>query len=184
MNALTHHADAALWADCATDLATAFGKFDPANAEQYAQRAKQYGRELAEVDQYCREQIATLPESRRVLITAHDAFGYFGAAYGLEVHGLKGISTEEEKDLGRQEELQRMIIQRQIPAVFVESAVAPRVVQALVEPVRDQGYDLQLPEEPLYADALGPAGSDAESYAGMLQHNARVIVTALGRQGS
>ena len=116
-----------------------------------------------------------------MLVTAHDAFGYFGAAYGLEVHGLKGISTEEEKDLGRQEDLQRMIIERKIPAVFVESAVAPRVVQALVEPVRARGFALVLPDEPLYADALGAPDSDAATYAGMLRHNVRVIVEGLSK---
>lgn len=173
--------DAELWADCVADVAAAFAKFDPAYADSYAAHAAAYREELGELDAFCREQIATLPEKRRVLVTAHDAFGYFGAAYGLKVYGLKGISTEEEKDLDHQADLQRMIIDQQIPAVFVESAVAPRVVQALVEPVRAEGYDLQLPAEPLYADALGPAGSDAETYSGMLRNNVRVIVTALGR---
>ncbi|MAT71523.1 MAG: manganese transporter [Planctomycetaceae bacterium] len=171
--------DAALWADCVADVAAALGEFDPKFAEAYQTNAATYREELLASDAECRESIAALPQARRVLITAHDAFGYYGAAYGLEVFGLKGISTEEEKDLAWQAELQRIIIDRNIPAVFVESAVAPRVLQALVEPVRGSGHDLQLPDEPLYADALGPADSDAATYSGMLRHNTRVIVEAL-----
>ena len=171
--------DAGLWSDCVADVADAFAAFDPEFAEKYKSQGRDYIAELREVDDFCRQQIQTIPKPRRILVTAHDAFGYFGAAYGLEVHGLKGISTEEEKDLARQEELQDMIIARRIPAVFVESAVAPRVVQALVEPVRSKGFPLKLPDDPLYADALGAAGSDAETYAGMLRHNVRVVVEAL-----
>ena len=173
--------DAALWATCAGDVAAAFAEFDEAHAEHYLANAAAYVAELESLDAECWAAIAEIPAERRVLVTAHDAFGYFGAAYGLEVHGLKGISTEEEKDLGRQEDLQRMIIERKIPAVFVESAVAPRVVQALVEPVRARGFALVLPDEPLYADALGAPDSDAATYAGMLRHNVRVIVEGLSK---
>jgi manganese/zinc/iron transport system substrate-binding protein len=167
-----------LWADCADDVAGMLADFDPPNAATYRDNAKSYRRELEELDKHCREEMEKIPKERRVLVTAHDAFGYFGAAYGLEVHGLKGISTEEEKDLDHQAEIERMIIERKIPAVFVESAVAPRTVQSLVEPVRAAGHELKIGGE-LYADALGPADSDAATYDGMIRHNVRTIVEAL-----
>ena len=126
--------DVALWADCVNDMAKVLSKFDPKNADEFIQNAKIYVDELAELDSFCRAEIAKIPEGRRVLVTAHDAFGYFGKAYGLEVFGLKGISTEEEKDLEHQEVIQNMLIERNIPAIFVESAVHKRSVEALVEP--------------------------------------------------
>ena len=171
--------DVALWSDCVGDMAKALVQFDPNHADEYKKNAATYIAELAELDTFCRSEIATIPEDRRVLVTAHDAFGYFGKAYGLEVYGLKGISTEEEKDVKHQEEIQAMIIERKIPAVFVESAVSHRTVQALIEPCRAAGHDLQLGGE-LYADALGPAGTPDSSYTGMIRHNVRTIVEALG----
>ncbi len=170
--------DPLLWSDCVTDAAEMLAEFDGKNAEEYRANAKTYRAELAELDTFCREEIAKIPKARRVLVTAHDAFGYFGNAYDIEVHGLKGISTEEEKDLNRQEEIQRMIIDRKIPAVFVESAVAPKAVEALVEPCRAAGWDLKIGGN-LYADALGAAGTDDATYAGMIRHNVRTIVAAL-----
>jgi manganese/zinc/iron transport system substrate-binding protein len=170
--------DPMLWADCVTDVAAMLAEFDAAHAEDYRANAETYREELAELDEFCREALAAIPKERRVLITAHDAFGYFGRRYDIEVHGLKGISTEEEKDPRRQEELQEMIIERKIPAVFVESAVAPKTIEALVEPCRAAGWDLQIGGN-LYADALGPAGSDDATYAGMLRHNVETIAAAL-----
>ena len=171
--------DPLLWADCVTDVADMLAEFDAAHADDYRRNAQEYRAELKELDVFCRDQLSKIPKERRVLVTAHDAFGYFGVAYGLEVFGLKGISTEEEKDLKHQEAIQQMIVERKIPAVFVESAVAPRTVQALVEPVKAAGHDLKIGGE-LYADALGPAGTDDETYAGMIRHNVRTIVKALG----
>ncbi|TWU22844.1 metal ABC transporter solute-binding protein, Zn/Mn family [Bythopirellula polymerisocia] len=171
--------DVALWADCTNDVAEMLAEFDPTHAEDYRANAAEYAAELRELDSYCRTEIAQIPADRRVLVTAHDAFGYFGKAYGLEVFGLKGISTEDEIDLAHQEEIQKMLVERKVPAVFVESAVAPRTVRALVEPCKAAGHDLKVPEEELYADALGPAGTEDSTYAGMIRHNVLTIVNAL-----
>lgn len=173
--------DASIWADCAQDVANKLAEFDPPHAEQYQASAEAFQAELLELDEFCQEQIAQIPEQRRILVTAHDAFAYFGAAYDIEVHGLKGISTEAEKDIGRQEEIQQLLLERRVPAIFVESAVAPRAIESLAEPCRAAGLDLQVPNEPLYADAMGAAGSDAADYAGMMRHNVRTIVDALTR---
>jgi manganese/zinc/iron transport system substrate-binding protein len=170
--------DPLLWSDCVQDVAEFLATFDPAHADDYKKNAEAYREELAELDEECRAELAAIPKDRRVLVTAHDAFGYFGAAYDVEVFGLKGISTEEEKDLQHQEAIQKMLVQRRIPAVFVESAVAPRTVKALVEPAQAAGLDLKIGGE-LYADALGPADSDAATYAGMIRHNVRTIAEAL-----
>ncbi len=173
--------DVALWSDCVGDVAQTLAAFDPDHADLYRKNAEAYLGKLAKLDQFCKDEMAKIPKQRRVLVTAHDAFGYFGKAYGLEVFGLKGISSEEEKDLKHQEKIQQMLIERQIPAVFVESAIAPRTVEALAEPCRDAGHDLQIGGE-LYADALGPAGTEDSSYTGMIRHNVRTIVDALSAE--
>jgi manganese/zinc/iron transport system substrate-binding protein len=173
--------DPVLWEDCVMDAADALAEFDATHADEYRANAEAYCKELTDLDGFCREEVAKIPKDRRVLITAHDAFGYFGKRYDIEVHGLKGISTEEEKDLNRQEELQRMIIERKIPAVFVESAVAPKTIEALVEPCKAAGWDLKIGGN-LYADALGPAGTEDATYEGMIRHNVRTIATALSTE--
>jgi manganese/zinc/iron transport system substrate-binding protein len=170
--------DPLIWADCVSDVATMLVEFDPTHADDYRKNAEAYRAELAELDKENREALAAIPKDRRVLVTAHDAFGYFGKTYDLEVFGLKGISTEEEKDLKHQEAIQKMLIERKIPAVFVESAVAPRTIESLVEPCRAAGLDLKIGGE-LYADAMGPAGSEDADYAGMIRHNVRTIAEAL-----
>jgi manganese/zinc/iron transport system substrate-binding protein len=172
--------DPTLWADCVKDMADAMAEFDPPHAADYRNNAEAYRSELADLDKFCRAEIAKIPKENRVLVTAHDAFGYFGKAYGVEVHGLKGVSTEDEKDLKRQEAMVQMIVERKIPAVFVESAVAPKTIEALVEPCRAQGWDVKIGGE-LYADALGPAGTEDATYAGMIRANVRTIVGALGK---
>jgi manganese/zinc/iron transport system substrate-binding protein len=171
--------DPAMWADCAKDVGDMMAEFDPQHAEAYRHHAAEYEAELKSLDEYCRQEIEKIPKENRVLITAHDAFGYFGKTYGIEVHGLKGVSTEEEKDLKRQQEIVEMIVKRKVPAVFVESAVAPKAVEAIVEPCKALGWDVKIGGL-LYADALGPAGTPDETYAGMLKANVRTIVEALG----
>ncbi|MEQ8211101.1 MAG: zinc ABC transporter substrate-binding protein [Lacipirellulaceae bacterium] len=175
--------DVAIWSQCVEDLADELATYDPKHAEDYKANAAKYRAELAELDSYVKQQMQTIPEERRVLVTAHDAFGYLGKAYGIEVYGLKGISSELEKDLEHQEEIQAMLIEKQIPAVFVESAIAPRTIEALVEPCRAAGLDLQIGGT-LYADVLGEKGTDAGTYAGMIRHNVDTIVTALTRDAT
>lgn len=170
--------DALLWCECVRYIAGQLAAFDPSNAGSYQQNAESYIAELAKLHEETLAQIASIPASRRVMVTAHDAFGYFGAAYGIEVYGLKGISTEDEVSLTRTEEIVAMLVNRKIPAVFVESAVAPRVVEALIEPCKDQGHDVRIGGE-LYADALGPAGSAATTYIGMFRANVQTVVDAL-----
>ena len=171
--------DPLIWDDCVKDMAEALAEFDSPHAETYRKNAAAYQAELVELDKFCRTEVARIPKENRVLVTAHDAFGYFGKTYGVEVFGLKGVSTEDEKDLERQEAIIDMIVERKIPAVFVESAVAHKTLKAIVEPCQDRGWDVKIGGE-LYADALGPAGTQDSTYAGMIRANVRTIVGALG----
>ncbi len=170
--------DALLWADCLHYLTEQMQKVDPSHAAEYQKNHDDYIAEITAIDDYCRTEIATLPEEGRILVTAHDAFGYFSAAYGLETEPLKGVSTEDEVDIGRLDDVVDLLIKQNIPAVFVESAISPRIVRALIEPCEARGHKLKIGGE-LYADALGPAGTDAETYPGMLRANVDTIVTAL-----
>ena len=172
--------DVDLWAECAHDVAAMLGKLDARHASQYDNNVHTYMGELAELHNYCKTEIAKIPESRRVLVTAHDAFGYFGAAYEIEVAALKGISSEEEKDIAHQDEIQSLLIERKIPAVFVESAIAHRTVDSLIETCRAAGWEVVNGGE-LYADALGEAGSEASTYTEMIRQNVQTIVEALSK---
>jgi manganese/zinc/iron transport system substrate-binding protein len=127
---------------------------------------------------WCKEQIAQIPPPQRVLITSHDAFGYFGRAYGLEVRSLQGISTLSEYGLRDVQALVEFIVARRIKAIFAESSISPRALQAVMAGCRQRGHKVQLGGT-LYSDALGPPGSDAATYVGMIRHNVRTIVNAL-----
>ena len=113
-----------------------------------------------------------------MLVTAHDAFGYFCLTYGLKSMPLSGVSTEEEVSIGRMDEVVNFLVEHKVKAVFVESAVAPRIVEALIEPCRKRGHDVHIGGE-LYADALGPANVRRRIYLGMIKANVETIVKAL-----
>jgi manganese/zinc/iron transport system substrate-binding protein len=113
-----------------------------------------------------------------VIITAHDAFGYFGQAYGFEVRGLQGISTAAEAGAGDVQSLARFIAERKIPAVFVESSVSPRTIEAVREAVRSRGWDVEIGGS-LFSDAMGDPGTPEGTYVGMVRHNVDTIVEGL-----
>ncbi len=123
--------------------------------------------------------MATIPEQQRVLVTAHDAFGYFGRAYSINVRGIQGISTESEAGLADINRLVNFIVKNDIPAVFVESSVPKKNVRALIEGASAQGHQLLIGGE-LYSDAMGPPGTWEGTYPGMIDHNATTITRALG----
>jgi manganese/zinc/iron transport system substrate-binding protein len=166
------------WMDAAMAVQDALIEIDPAHADDYAANAQAYLAELAELDAYVIEQAARVPEEQRVLITAHDAFNYFGKAYGFEVRGLQGISTASEAGTADVQDLARFITERRIPAIFVESSVPPRTVEAVQAAVRAQGFDVQIGGE-LFSDAMGSPGTPEGTYNGMVRHNIDTIVGAL-----
>ena len=170
--------DVQLWRRAAQYVADELGRLDPAHAATYAANAAAYRQELDALDAYVRAEAARVPEAQRVIVTSHDAFGYFGRAYGFEVAGLQGISTAVEAGTADVQELAEMVASRQIPAMFVESSVSPRGIEAVREAVRARGFEVAIGGT-LYGDALGAAGTPAGTYPGMVRHNIDTIVAAL-----
>ena len=170
--------DVKLWMKATEVVRDELSKVDPANREAYAANAAAYLKELEALDAYAREQLATIPKEVRVMVTAHDAFNYFGRAYDIEVTGLQGISTAAEFGLSDVQQLVDMLVTRKIKAVFVESSVPKRSIEALVEGARARGHTVVIGGE-LFSDAMGAAGSPEGTYIGMVRHNVDTIVKAL-----
>ena len=170
--------DVTLWMKAVEAVRDALSDADPDHAATYKANADAYLKELGELDAYVKEQAATVPPEQRVLVTAHDAFHYFGRAYGFDVKGLQGISTASEAGTADVRELADFIAEHKIPAIFVETSVPVRNVEALQAAVRDRGGDVVIGGQ-LYSDALGSPDGDAGTYVGMVRHNIDTIVKAL-----
>ncbi|MCC6673576.1 MAG: zinc ABC transporter substrate-binding protein [Thermomicrobiales bacterium] len=175
--------DVSMWSEATESVRRTLVEADPAHAADYDARAMAYQKKLTALDAYVRSVAESIPADKRVLITAHDAFGYFAAAYGFEVRGLQGISTASEAGAGDVQELAAFIVERQIPAVFVESSISPRMVRALQEAVRARGYDVQIGGL-LFSDAMGDPGTPEGTYIGMVRHNIDTIAQALKSDGA
>lgn len=174
--------DAKLWSYCPSAVADALSKLDGGSAERYHQGAVKYAAELLELDEMVRQKIKKIPDQRRVLITAHDAFRYFGRAYGIEVVGVQGTSTESEAGLADMNQLVDLVVTRRIPAVFVETSVSDRNVTALIEGAAARGHTVRLGGR-LYSDALGPVGAGGDTLQRALLSNVDTIVGALRATG-
>jgi len=170
--------DVALWSETLAAVETALAGFDPAHAADYRRQAEAYRAELAELDEECKRRIAEIPADHRVLVTAHDAFHYFGRAYGVEVKAIQGISTQAEAGIKKINELVDFIAARGIKAVFVETSVNERNIEALVEGCRAQGHAVKVGGQ-LFSDAMGKPGTPEGTYVGMVRHNVEAIVKAL-----
>lgn len=171
--------DVKLWMAVGDSAADELSKFAPKDADIIQKRWNEYRDELEALDTWVVQQLAAVPESRRILVTAHDAFGYFGERYGFRVVGLQGVSTLTEFGLSDIARVSAVVVDNKIPAVFVESSVPKRFVEALQEGVRAKGYDLSI-GEPLFSDAMGQPGTEAGTYLGMVRHNVQSIVEGLG----
>ncbi|MBE0488866.1 MAG: zinc ABC transporter substrate-binding protein [Halomonas sp.] len=171
--------DPGRWRFAVEAIRDALIELAPAHAEGFAERADVYLEELEALDAYAREVLSSVPEEARVLVTAHDAFGYFGDAYGFEVLGIQGFSTESEPGLARIESLVWTLVEREIGALFVETSVSDRNVRALVEGAAARGHEVRIGGE-LYSDAMGAEGSYEGTWLGMLDHNVSQIALALG----
>ncbi|MCS7034920.1 MAG: zinc ABC transporter substrate-binding protein, partial [Phycisphaerae bacterium] len=174
--------DPTLWAQAAQTIAMELIRADPANASTYESALKTVQAELATLDAEIARKIATIPRDRRVLITSHDAFNYFGAAYEIEVRGLQGISTETQAGLTNIAAAVDYIVQHRIPAIFVESSVPHDTILRVQADCKARGVDVKIGGE-LYSDALGAPGERpgyaVETYAGMMRYNVDLIVNAL-----
>jgi manganese/zinc/iron transport system substrate-binding protein len=172
--------DVKMWEMTVDTIASTLAAADPANAAAYRRNAAAYHARLDSLDAYVRAQAARVPRDQRVLVTAHDAFNYFGHAYGFQVRGLQGISTASEAGTGDVQALAEFIARRKIPAVFVESSIPRRTIEAVQEAVRDRGWDVRIGGS-LYSDAMGNPGTPEGTYVGMVRHNIDTLVGALLR---
>ena len=170
--------DVSLWMKAVEQIRDRLAELDPGSAGLYRRNAAAYLAELRELDAYVHEQALRVPEGRRVIITAHDAFNYFGEAYGFEVRGLQGISTAAEAGAGDVQGLARFIADNRIPAIFVESSVSSRTIEAVREAVRSRGFDVEIGGS-LFSDAMGDPGTPEGTYVGMVRHNVDTIVEGL-----
>lgn len=173
--------DVALWRSAVDRVEAALIEQDPEGEATFRQNAAAVRDTLDALDAWVREQVTAVPEELRVLITAHDAFEYFGRAYGFEVIGLQGISTASEASTADVQRLVDMIIERRIPAIFVETSIPRRTIEAVRAAVRARGFDVEI-GDPLFSDAMGNPGTPEGRYPGMIRHNVRTIVEALARE--
>lgn len=171
--------DASAWTQAVHAAAEALAAFDPAGADGYRQRAAAYTETLAALHDYALRALGSIPEPQRLLVTAHDAFNYFGRAYGLEVAGIQGVSTESEAGLDRINRLVDLLVTRRIRAVFVETTIADRSVRALIEGAAARGHVVVVGGE-LFSDSMGQPGTYRGTYVGMLDHNVTTVARALG----
>ncbi len=170
--------DVSMWKYTVERTRDVFKEMDPAHAAEFDAHAAAYLKEMDALHAYAKEQIATIPKDRRVLVTAHDAFGYFGRAYDIEVMGLQGISTAAEYGLQDVDRLVDAIVARKIRAVFVESSISPKSIEALVTGANSRGHKLVVGGE-LFSDAMGQPGTPEGTYLGMVRHNVDTVVAAL-----
>lgn len=171
--------DPAAWAKTMEVIRDRLSEFDPEVAEAYRANADATIERIMALDAYAQRALETVPSERRVLVTAHDAFNYFGRRFGYEVVGIQGLSTESEAGVRDIERIVDLLVERDIPAVFVESTVSERNIRALVEGARARGHSVRIGGE-LFSDAMGSPGTYEGTYIGMIDHNVTTIVRALG----
>lgn len=169
------------WSMAVKAVAKALSEYDPSHAADYTKNAEAYAAELDKLDAYAKQVIGSIPEAQRVLVTAHDAFGYMGRAYGVQVRGIQGLSTESEAGVRDINELVDFLVANKIGAVFVETSVADKNIRALLEGAASKGHTVKIGGT-LFSDAMGQAGTYEGTYIGMIDHNVTTIARALGGQ--
>ncbi len=170
--------DVRLWMQVTETIRDTLSAADPAHAEIYTTNTAAYIEELQTLHNDIQAAVSQIPQERRVLVTAHDAFGYFGRAYGFAVEAVQGISTETEASTADIQALASLVVERQVPAIFIETTISPRTIEAVQAAVQAAGHEVKLGGE-LFSDALGEPGTPAGTYIGMMRHNTDTIVAAL-----
>ncbi len=171
--------DVSAWNRCVGFIGEKMAEIDAAHASAYRKNAETYQKQLTELDEYVKKVVATIPKSQRYLVTAHDAFGYFARAYELEVKSVQGISTQSEAAVADVNELVSFVVEHKIPALFVESSVPAKNIQAVKEGCQSKSWTVSIGGS-LFSDAMGAPGTYEGTYIGMLDHNATRIAQALG----
>lgn len=170
--------DVALWIEVVKGITDQLIRYNSDYADLYEKRSSHYRESLEKLDNYVKKTIQQIPFERRILITAHDAFNYFGRAYGIEVVGLQGISTESEVGTGDVMRLVDLIVSRDVPAIFTEASIPQRNIEAVQRAVQARGKKLIIGAE-LFSDTLGNPGTQGETYVGMVRYNCDSIASAL-----
>lgn len=171
--------DPEIWSQVVLTVRDALIDARPENQALFEANAAEHLKAVGDLSAYATEILSSVPAEGRVLLTAHDAFNYFGSTYGFDVIGIQGISTESEAGLNRISELVDVLVDRKIGAVFVESSVSDRNIRALIEGAAAKGHKVVVGGE-LFSDAMGPDGTYEGSYVGMIDHNTTTITRALG----
>ena len=171
--------DPSLWQKTVTIVRDALIKAAPDHTADFEKRARALGSDITRFAGSVSTMMKTVPDEKRVLITAHDAFGYFGRAFNVEVIGIQGLSTDSEAGLNRIESMVKTLVDRKIEAVFVESSVSEQNIKALIEGAAAKGHKVAIGGT-LYSDAMGADGTFEGTYLGMIDHNATTITRALG----
>ena len=171
--------DISLWKKVATYVAEELGKADADNAEFYAENAKRYVMELEVLEYYTQNQLKLIPESQRVLITAHDAYGYFAREYGLEVYAPQGISTTAEASLSAIAEVAQYVVDNKIKTMFVETSVSNKNIESIQKAAEDKGFKVGIADTYLYSDSIGSSKDGHDSYITAVKSNVDAIVSSL-----
>lgn len=170
--------DVALWIMVVRCIQQSVIALDPAHADLYTKNGDAYSAELEQLHAYVHRRVNEIDLQKRILITAHDAFGYFGAAYGFKVVGLQGLSTDCDISTRDIQQLADYIVAHAVPTIFVESSIPQRAIVAVQNAVRARGWNVALGAE-LYSDALGDVTTPAATYIGMIKYNVDAIVNSL-----
>ena len=170
--------DVMLWSQTLTAVLDALIELDPANQSFYQKRVYEYQKQLTSLDQWVKAQISLIPRKQRVLVSAHDAFGYFGRKYDFNVKALQGISTESQPGTKDIQQLASYVSSEKIPAIFIETSVPERTIKSVQDAVIAKGWNVVIGDS-LYTDALGAPKSSQGTYIGMIRHNVDSIVKGL-----
>lgn len=170
--------DPGIWADAVLAVRDELSELDPEGAEMYAENAERMLAEMGELETYGREQIGSIPAERRVLVTSHDAFEYFGRAFDIDVFAIQGISTVSEATTADVDRIAEIIAERGVRSVFVESSVPRQTIEAVVAAAQQKGQDVEIGGE-LFSDAAGEDGTPEGTYVGMVRANIDTITEGL-----
>lgn len=170
--------DVALWAQVVRFVGEQLANYAPEHAAYFMRNADAYLQELAELQEWLLKTIATIPKSERVLVTAHDAFGYFGASYGFEVVGLQGMSTDAEVGTKDMTDLVSFLVSHRVPVIFIESSIAQRNIEAVQKGCAFRDWPINIGDE-LFSDALSDGAGPASTYVDMMKHNVTAMIEGL-----
>jgi len=171
--------DVGRWSQIVPAVTEQLAAIAPDCAAAMRERASDYREELAALDGWIEQSIASIPEEQRILVTAHDAFGYYGLSYGIDVKGIQGISTDSEAAIADIRDMVNTVVERDVPAIFIESTINPRTINSVIDGANEKGHEVEIGGE-LFSDAMGEDGTAKGTYIGMLRSNTVAIVEGLG----